>query len=446
MRRHAFIPQRGFDNHSRRWSIGPRVNVPEELENDRPEGGNDPVAQLAYLARQGIYDASSNVIAYELLYRHAESARAALIEDDTQATLHVIVQMAIELGLDRLADKLPVHINYPSELLEAAVPPPFPASRVVIEVLEGARSTPKLLAGLAAFRSAGYRIALDDFCPGVSDSALLPMVDTVKLDISCFAHTELAGLVRDLRKLRVTLVAEHVETASEFERCRALGFDAYQGYFLQHPQMFSARPVPSNRLAALRLVAYLQGKEPNINEVANLISKDLSLPYQVLRCINSSYYGFTRKVGSIQQATVILGFERVHQLCALVALRRIEDRPASIFVDAMTRARMCEQLGIQRDRAGDASSLFVTGLFSMLDAITGIEMSELLKDLPLSAPVTEALLTREGPLGLILREVIDYERGAWTVEAYRGLSPARLRGVYFEAIRWAQLTFAMTST
>jgi hypothetical protein len=24
MRRHAFIPQRGFDNHSRRWSIGPR--------------------------------------------------------------------------------------------------------------------------------------------------------------------------------------------------------------------------------------------------------------------------------------------------------------------------------------------------------------------------------------------------------------------------------------
>lgn len=414
----------------------------EELEKHPSDDGSDPVAQLAVVARQAIYDASSNVIAYKLLYRDADSAQTA---PQAQATLHVIVQMAIEIGLDRLADKLPVHINYPSELLEAAMPPPLPAARVVIEVSETVRSNPKLLAGLAAFRAAGYRIALD-FRPGTSDSALLPMADIVKLDISCFSHAALAALVRSLRKLPVTLIAEHVETASELEQCRALGFDAYQGYFLQHPQMFATRPVPASRLAALRLVAYLQGKEPNINEVANLISKDLSLPYQVLRCINSSYYGFTRKVASIQQATVILGFERVHQLCALVALRGIEDRPPNIFIDAMTRARMCEQLGIQRDRATDSSSLFVTGLLSTLDAITGTEMSELLKDLPLSAPVTQALLTQDGPLSSILREVIDYERGLWTVTAYRGLSPARLRGVYFEAIRWAHLTYAMTST
>lgn len=409
-------------------------------------GDSEPVAQLASLARQAIYDGSSNVIAYELLYQYIDSTKTALIEDDTQAGLHVIVQMAIEMGLDRLADKLPVHINYPSELLEAAVPPPFPASRVVIEVLENVSSNPKLLAGLAAFRAAGYRIALDVIRAGGSDSALRSMADIVKLDISCISPAELAGLVGQLRKSPLTLVAEHVDSASELERCRALGFDAYQGYFLQHPQMFAARPVPSNRLAALRVVAYLQGKEPNINEVAHLISRDLSLPYQVLRCINSSYYGLNRKVASIQQAAVILGFERIHQLCALVALRRVEERPPSIFVDAMTRARMCEQLGIQRERSADSSSLFITGLFSMLDAITGIEMSELLEDLPLSAPVMQALLSREGPLGLILREVIDYERGAWTTTAYRGHSPATIRGVYFEAVRWAQMTYAITSS
>jgi len=57
----------------------------------------------------------------------------------------------------------------------------------------------------------------------------------------------------------------------------------------------------------------------------------------------------------------------------------------------------------------------------------------------------QALLAREGALGLVLREVIDYERGAWTATAYRGLSSARIRGVYFEAIRWAHMTYAMTS-
>jgi len=243
----------------------------------------------------------------------------------------------------------------------------------------------------------------------------------------------------------VTLIAEHVETASEFERCRTLDFDAYQGYFLQHPQMFAARPVTPNRLAALRLVAYLQSKEPTVNEVADLISKDLSLPYHVLRCINSSYYGFTRKIASIQQATVVLGFEKIHQLCALIALKRIEDRPESLFIEAMMRARMCEHLGRLSGRATDSASLFITGLFSLLDVVTGTEMSELLRNLPLSESVSQALLTQQGTLGLVLREVIDYARGTWTVTAYRSVSPARMREIYFEAIRWAQLTHAMTS-
>lgn len=417
----------------------------EELESNGLAAPGNPAAQLACVSRQAIYDGASNVIAYELLYRQAESAPTALIGEDVQATLHVIVQMAIEIGLERLSDKLPVHINYPSELLEAATLPPFPPSNIVIEVLETVRGSPKLLAGIEAFRAAGYRIALEDFRPDVSDGALLPMADIVKLDISCLSHQELADHVRTLRNSRVTLIAERVENASDFERCRALGFDAYQGYYLHHPQTFASRPVPSNRLTALRLVAYLQNREPKVDEVANLISKDLSLPYQVLRCINSSYYGLPRKVASIQQATVMLGFERIRQLCAIIALRRVEERPQSLFIDAMTRARMCEQLGPLRGRAGDAASLFLVGLFSLLDAITGIEMSELLKDLPLSNPVVEALLTKQGSLGPILREVIDYERGAWTTAEYRGLSHARMRDVYFEAIRWTRRANALSS-
>src|SRR5579859_8100851 len=92
-------------------------------------GSATPVAQLAFLARQGIYDAKNNAVAYELLYRDSESARTARIDDDVQATLNVIVNTALEIGLDRLSEELPVHINYPAELLAAAAPPPFPPPR-----------------------------------------------------------------------------------------------------------------------------------------------------------------------------------------------------------------------------------------------------------------------------------------------------------------------------
>jgi c-di-GMP phosphodiesterase len=421
------------------------MRVPKEFETSRRLATPEGTAPLAFVARQAIYDPDSNIIAYELLYRHSETALTALIVNDVQATLHVIVNMALEVGLERLSDKAPVHINYPGELLEAAVVPPFPAARVVIEVLESVQCTPGVLAGLAAFRAAGFRIALDDFNPRASDPGLLDSADTAKLDISQFSSAELTELVQTLKGRSLTLIAEHVETAAEFDRCRALGFDAFQGYYLQHPQTFSARPVPSNRLAALRLVALLQKTEPSIAEISRLISQDLSLSYQVLRCINSSYFGFSRKVESIRQAIVMLGFDKLRQLCALVVLRQIENRPPSIFIDAMTRARMCETLGALR-AVGEPSSLFITGLFSTLDVVTGLPMRELLEQLPLSNRVSQALLTQQGTLGSILREVIAYERGAWAAPLYRGLSSAQVQEVYLEAIAWAHTANAMTSS
>jgi EAL and modified HD-GYP domain-containing signal transduction protein len=415
----------------------------EEADAARQSGAT-PVAQLAFLARQGIYDAKNKAVAYELLYRDSKSARTARIDDDVQATLNVIVNTALEIGLERLSEELPVHINYPSELLVAAVPPPFPPARVVIEVLESVRCDDAVLKGLASFRARGYSLALDDYCTRLSDPRLLDLVDTVKLDISQFSHEELCGLVRTLRDRGHKLIAEHVETAEELERCRTLGFDAYQGFFLQSPQMFSARPVPSSRLGALRLIACMQVSEPSINKVAALISQDFALSYRVLRCINSSYYGYSRKVESIKQAIVMLGLEKVQQLCALLALRALDNRPISVFVEAMTRAKMCEALGVLRQHP-NTPSLFITGLFSTLDVITGMPMRELLGELPLGSAVSDALLTQQGPLGLILREVVAYSRGTWNPAQFRGLSATSVRVAYLEAVSWARAAVSMTA-
>jgi len=205
------------------------MRFPEDPKTRPDSGAPEPTAPLAFVARQAIYDAASNVVAYELLYRHAETAITALVVDDVQATLHVIVNTALEIGLERLSGKLPVHINYPTELLAAAALPPFPAERVVIEVLESVRFNAAILGALGAFRAQGFHIALDDFDPRLSDPALLEWADTVKLDISRFPNAQLADRVRMLKQRGVRLIAERVESASEFELCRTLGFDAFQG-------------------------------------------------------------------------------------------------------------------------------------------------------------------------------------------------------------------------
>ncbi len=413
---------------------------PGNSASERP--GGEAAALL--VARQGVYDRAKTVIAYELLYRRSASAKAADVVDGNQATLQVITNAVVEIGLDRLADDLPVHINYPRDLIVAAAPLPVHPQRVVVEVLETVRAEPAILQSLATIRARGHRIALDDFVPGTSDAGLLEVADIVKLDVSQHSAEQLAKLVVALKKRRLSLIAERVETADEFERCLALGFDAFQGYFLQHPRIFSSRPVPSSRLGTLRLVATLQSDDSSIKDIEQLIAQDVSLSYRVLRCINSSYYNFNRKIDSIRQAIVILGFERLRQLCALIALQGLEDRPPSVFIDAMTRARMCEQLGRVR-QVRETPRLFITGLFSTLDALTGIPMPELLGALPLATPVTQALTAHEGELGAVLREVVAYERGLWNETDFAGLSPVVIQDVYLEAVTWARATQAMVA-
>jgi EAL and modified HD-GYP domain-containing signal transduction protein len=416
-------------------------------ESPRTSGATDAPAQasgLALVARQSVYDASLTVIAYELLYRGSATAVSADVVDSSQATLRVIAIAVLEIGLDRLSAGLPVHINYPAELLAKNPPVAAPAERVVIEVLQGVRGKPNVIEGISALRARGHRIALDAYSPKVSDSALLEVADIVKIDVSQHSTSELANLVEALRRRRLTLIAQNVETAEELQRCVALGFEGFQGYFLQHPLMFSARRVPSTRLGVMRLIALLQNEDVSLDDIEALLSQDVSLSYRVLRCINSSYYGLPRKIDSIRQAIVLLGMTKLQELCALVALQGFDDRPPSLFVIAMTRARMCEQLAELRGFRNRAS-FFITGLFSMLDALTGIPIGELVPELPLSVPVTRALLAEEGDLGAALRCVRAYERGTWGQTPYGGLPPEGISAAYVEAVSWAEAARALIS-
>lgn len=410
-----------------------------------PEAPSARPAEQALVARQAIYDASKDVIAYELLYRRSEGASKAEVIDGRRATLEVVTNSVLEVGLDKLAGELPIQINYPDELIASNLIVPVPPKRVVIEVLETVRATEQVVAGIKAMRSRGHEIALDDFSLKVSDPALLGIADTVKLDVSDYTVGDLERIVKVLKSRKLRLIAERIETLEDFERCARLGFDAFQGYFLQHPKVFSARPVQSSRLGTLRLVAVLQSDDVAIGDVERLIAQDVALSYRVLRCINSSYYGFSRKIDSIRQAVVILGFEKLRQLCALIALREVEDRPVSVFVDAMTRARMCERVGAMRG-ARDTSSLFITGLFSTLDSLTGIPMPDLLRELPLSEAVARALTIQEGDLGKVLKETIAYERGTWSPTVFRGVAPEAMQTTYLEAVAWAESAQAMVSS
>ena len=399
-------------------------------ENDRLSDDSAP----AFVARQPIYDTAMTVTAYKLLYRALAPPGSA--PDPRQVTIRVIVNAALEVGLERLAGELPVHISFPRELLITDPILPIHPKRVVIEVNFRAAGGDEVLNALAALRARGHKVAIDGYAPGGND-ALLNMADIVKINVSQIAPASLSRVIDEPKRRKLQLVADEVQSVEQFEHCVELGFEGFQGDFLHHPQTFVAQRVPTSRFGSLRLVAALQSEDFSLDEVERMIAQDVSISYRMLRCINSSYYNLPRKVESIRQAIVILGLENLRRLCTLVALQGFDDRPPSLFVNAMTRARMCEQLG-KLTGAKEAGPYFITGLFSMLNVLVGQPMQDIVKELPLSPAISQALLGEEGELGAALKCARAYERAAWKHTSFADLAPQLIRAAYVDAVFWAE--------
>ena len=83
---------------------------------------------------------------------------------------------------------------------------------------------------------------------------------------------------------------------------------------------------------------------------------------------------------------------------------------------------------------------FTAGLFSLLDAMTGRQMDELVAELPVDDRLADALVRRVGPEGEVVRATLAYERGDFDAAATYA-RPQLLADAYHQAIAWSdQLT------
>ncbi|MCG7588861.1 MULTISPECIES: EAL domain-containing protein [unclassified Halomonas] len=186
------------------------------------------------IAIQPIVDACLQHVADELLYRGDCSAISAAVFDDVQATARACAVAIYEIGLDKLCGQRKLFNNASGEWLLNPDLGGLPQSQIVIEILEDTEVNDVLLSALRKLKHQGYTLALDDFELTDANRALLALADIVKFDISTGLPT---ALIQRLYKEGYTLLAERVETYEEFEKCKALGFSLFQGYFYQRPQV-----------------------------------------------------------------------------------------------------------------------------------------------------------------------------------------------------------------
>ena len=110
-------------------------------------------------------------------------------------------------------------------------------------------------------------------------------------------------------------------------------------------------PLPTS---AMRVIALTKNPATSVKELETVIGQDPALTAGILRQANSAYYGYARRISSLQEAIVVLGFQAIQGLAmsaAVAPLLKIQLVGYEIeqeglwkhsLLTAMTAKRLCQ--------------------------------------------------------------------------------------------------------
>ena len=387
------------------------------------------------IGRQQIFDQKLNIYAYELLFRgndfdlnHKEGA--------TQATNQVITDTILELGLNTIVGPHKAFINFTTQNILDKTPLHLPKDRIVIEVLENVEIDSRIVANLKELSNLGYLIALDDFVFSDEWTPLVEFADIIKLDILEMGESKTRELIKRLKPYNVHLLAEKVETYSEYQYLLELGCDYFQGFFFNKPNIVSGKRISVNQTAAIQLLNTVNNPDVEFEDLTKIISLDVGLSYKLLHYINSAFFALPNKVSSINHAISYLGLKEIKRWINILTLASLSNKPEAVMQNALIRGKMCEELAGLSGNKSD--NFFLIGILSNLDSLLDMPLNEALSQLPLADDIVAAILNKEGLGGEALKCVISYEHWDISSISFRDIDQSVIGDAYIHSINWAK--------
>ena len=397
-----------------------------------------------FVARQPILDGENELFAYELLFRDSATAGLADFPDASRATARVAIDTFLSMGVSAVLGPCRGFLNVDLEMLASEAIEALPADRFVLEILETVPAW--AIDRCLELRQKGFELALDDYVPGDPREALLGSADYVKVDLTLTDRAELPDLVRTLRKSRARLLAEKVETRAEFEACRELGFELFQGYFFAKPTTLSGTQLSATRAGLITAFRAVSEDRP-LGALEEVFKRETRLGVQLLRIANSAALGSRQKITSFEHAIMYVGRHQLRRWILMMLYAADGDASSvnPVIELAAIRGRLLELLAPLVSTWGPSEAMakegaFLAGMLSLGDAILSGSLPEVIAELCVAPEVESAVLDRRGVLGALLSvaEAVEEGRFAELAELLDslGLSVDQLGHAQREAWGW----------
>ena len=400
---------------------------------------------LNFIVREPLLDPKQQIIGYELSVQHPEADREIVTpEEDFRA-------LASFVG-DRMQDAEHGWLLGTNKIFLKAIPAlllceevlAMPAKNIVLTLRLDALHDPDTLAAVKTLRAEGFGISLSDATAIAQDKTFLPLATYIEIQFATTDFPTQAKIYGALKNSTTRMIARQISSWQEFDSCATLGLDAFIGNLYLTPRATAAATAKGLNPAQAMILQLMDmvRKNADVRKLEDVLKRDAALSYKLLRYINSAGFGLGSEIQSLRHAVAMLGYSPLYRwLSVLLATASAGGQSAILMQTAIVRARFAELLGAAMLPKNEAENLFVAGMFSLLDRLLGVPMEDVLENLQLSEPVTQALLTREGMYGpfLKLAESGEFDNGpiAELAEALF-ISPEKVNQAHNAALVWAQ--------
>jgi EAL and modified HD-GYP domain-containing signal transduction protein len=241
------------------------------------------------------------------------------------------------------------------------------------------------------------------------------------------------------------LLAMQVQDGARFVMCRDLGFSLFHGAFFKRPDTIQVRQLTSNEVARFNLLHMLEQEVPDFDQLAETIQSDVSISFRLLAYLNSAAFGLRQKITSIRQAISLLGWRKMKNWLRVVLLNDMSQKAETpeLMAVAVQRGKFLELIAKDHDFWGfDPEILQLLGIFSLLDAMLGLPMGEIVTYLPLDNKLKAALCREPNNEYLPLLQLAQYfeearwEEGRQMIQQLN-LDSAKVQAAFQASVDWA---------
>ena len=260
-----------------------------------------------------------------------------------------------------------------------------PPENAMIEIPAGSLERPGTERLMERLKASHVPVCLDGYEPEM----LLPAEANFR-----FALAD-AGAHPYLNNAPCLMVAKGLPDHPAFDEAIENGYDGAAGWFFLHGMPIQEKLNPSH--AQIVRVLNLVRHNAEVKEIDEAFKQDVTLSYKLLRYINSAGFGLSCEIQSFKHAVTILGYEKLNKWLSLLLVTASKDPAApALMQTAIARGRFMETVGKSYFDKSQLDNLFITGAFSLLEALLGARLEAALEQMLLPEPITDALLNGEG--------------------------------------------------